>query len=202
MSTTEHAFYDLALTGDGEPAMLPLEDSPWRELYERAAALIHPSHPVVDLGCGTGRFAEQLRQLEHHGGYLGIDFSPKAIRECRAYVRRRDRATGWRARFQLADLRDWQPAGRRAGATSYVCLETLEHLDDDVDLIRRIPPGHELIFSVPNYPSAAHLRVFHDAGDIWRRYGELLAMKSWTLIGEETRFLVHLCRAIRRGDAW
>lgn len=200
-STTEPEFYDVAMTAEGEPAMLPLELSPWRELYEAAVAMISPLDPVVDLACGTGRFAEQLRR-RGHGRFTGLDFSPKAISECRAYVPLIDVDTAWDADFHVADLREWQPDPARAANTVYTCLETLEHLVDDVDLISRIPVGHEMIFSVPNYGGEAHLRTFETAGAAWRRYGHLLAFRAWTLIGTGPRYHIHLYRTIRRGDSW
>lgn len=199
--TTEPEFYDLAMTGEGEPAMLPLEESPWRHLYEAAAAWTYVTAPVVDLGCGTGRFAEQLRR-RGHGTYTGIDFSPASLQECRAYVPDRDPDTAWSSTWIAQDLRTWEPDEYRAGGTVYTCLETLEHLEDDLDLVRRIPVGHEFIFSVPNYGGAAHLRCFQDVGDAWRRYGHLLEITGWVRIGEGPRYFIHLYRTRRRGDAW
>jgi len=194
--TTEPAFYDWAMTGEGEPAMLPLDDSPWLDLYRWASWMIPPSHPVVDLGCGTGRFAEQLRRREHQA-YHGIDFSPAAVDEARGYV------TDDGFAFEVADLRDWEPAVvGRPGNTVYTCLETLEHLEDDTDLVRRVPVGHEFIFSVPNYGGEAHLRVFQDVSDAWHRYGHLLTFRSWIQIGEGPKNFIHLYRSIRRGEAW
>ena len=199
--TTEPEFYDRAMCDAHEPAMLPLEQSPWLELYRQASWMIAASHPVVDLGCGTGRFAEQLRRREH-ARYTGLDFSPAAIAECRAYVPAADADTAWEADFHVRDLRDWLPDDQRAGSTVYTCLETLEHLEDDVDLIRRIPPGHEIVFSVPNYGGEAHLRTFQNAGDAWQRYGHLLTFQSWLLIGDGPRYFIHLYRAVRRPDSW
>lgn len=201
--TTEPEFYDLAMTGAGEPAMLALEQSPWLELYRRASWLIAPSSPVVDLGCGTGRFAEQLRRRNHRR-YTGLDFSPAALAECKAYVPlvEHDNDHHWRADFELCDLREWQPAVDRWPNTVYVCLETLEHLDDDRSLIHRVPVGHELIFSVPNFGGEAHLRVFPDASEARRRYGDLVEIFEWARIGTGPRYFIHLYRAVRRGDAW
>lgn len=199
--TTEPAFYDTAMTGAGEPAMLPLERSPWLELYRQASWLISPTHPVVDLGCGTGRFAEQLRR-RGHSRYHGIDFSPAAVAECERYVPGLDRETDWHAEFEVADLREWQPDGDRSGATVYACLETLEHLEDDIELVRRVPVGHELVFSVPNHASVAHLRWFQQPSEAWDRYGLLLEFRSWMLIGDGPRNFIHLFRARRRVDSW
>jgi SAM-dependent methyltransferase len=51
---------------------------------------------VVEIGCGTGWFAERLVEC---GGYLGLDLSPKAIEEARR------RFPG--ARFFAADFLSW-----------------------------------------------------------------------------------------------
>jgi len=58
------------------------------------------------------------------------------------------------------------------------------------------------VFSVPNHDSEAHLRVFADAGDAWRRYGHLLLFRAWTLVGDGPRNFIHLYRTVRRTDAW
>lgn len=194
LATTEAPFYDTAMTGAGEPAMLPLDQSPWLELYRWASWLIPRDVPVVDLGCGTGRFAEQVRR-RGCGSYHGIDFSPLAVAEAKLYL------NGW-GRFEVGDLREWEPGDDRPSDAVYVCLETLEHLEDDVDLIRRIPVGHQIVFSVPNYGGEAHLRVFQNASDAWNRYGHLLTFSAWQLIGAGPQNFIHLYRGMRRGDSW
>lgn len=201
LPTTEPDFYDLAMTGDDEPAMLPLETSPWLELYRQASWLIPASHPVYDLGCGTGRFAEQLRR-RGHGEYHGVDFSPLAVEECHKYVPLIDADTAWDASFEVADLREWQPSDYVAGNAIFTCLETLEHLEDDIGLIQRVPPGHEFIFSVPNYGGAAHLRKFVRVSEAFDRYADLLTFSAWIRIGEGPRHFIHLYRSVRRGDSW
>lgn len=190
--TTEPAFYDAAMTSDGEPAMLPLEQSPWHELYRQASWMINTSHPVVDLGCGTGRFAEQLNR-RNQASYVGVDFSPATIEEAARY-------SGWK-NFRLTDLREWRDDNPQP-LTVYTCLETLEHLEDDVSLVERIPVGHEFIFSVPNFHDEAHLRVFEHVSDAWHRYGHLLQFRGWQLLGEGPRYHIHLYRTIRRSDSW
>lgn len=183
------------MTALGARAMLPLGDSPWRPLYEEAARLIRGHTEVVDLGCGTGRFLEQLRRQKHHAPITGVDFSPAALAETRRYVRYEG------LRLECVDLADWQPSPKRAGNTTYVCLEVLEHLEDDVGLVQKIPPAHRLVFSVPNFESALHVRHFRGPADIWRRYESLLLFRRWVLL-EHGQKATHLCEAIRRTDAW
>jgi trans-aconitate methyltransferase len=198
--TTEAVFYDDAMTGEDAPAMLPLELSPWLPLYEEAVRWVHPAHAVVDLGCGTGRFLSLLVRRGHYGPMRGHDFSAEALLEARAYLE--TEAEDVQAEFVQGDLRDWQPATHRPGNTSYVCLEVLEHLEDDRELIARIPPGHQLIFSVPNYESEAHLRVFRNAGDVFRRYEGWLAIRRWSLIALGGGKAIHLCDSRRRIGSW
>jgi 2-polyprenyl-3-methyl-5-hydroxy-6-metoxy-1,4-benzoquinol methylase len=176
-------------------ATLPLAESPWLPLYSEVLRWLPRTARVIDLGCGTGRFA---RLLADYGipSYHGIDFSAAAITEAGDYVR----DEGFT--FEHADLRDWQP-GPIDGATVFVCLEVLEHLADDRDLIRRVPPGHRLVLSVPSYPSEHHVRTFQHPADVFRRYERLLDFTAWRAldVGPPGR-TIHLCDTRRRVGSW
>lgn len=180
--------------------MLPLRESGWAPLYLEAARWVHPAEAVEDLGCGTGRFGHALAKEGHYGSYTGVDFSRAALGEAARYLAENVEKD---VTLRRVDLREWQPDPERPGNTVYVCLETLEHLGDDVDLVRRVPPGHRLILSVPNYDSEAHLRTFRSVGDVWERYDRLLTFSRWSLVdlgGDRHR--VHLVNTVRRADAW
>jgi SAM-dependent methyltransferase len=198
-STVEPEYYDVAMTEEGAPSMLPLEESPWLPLYEEAAGWIPYNHAVVDLGTGTGRFPHMLRCRERYGHITGIDFSPSAISQARFYLRTNNVEA---VDLEVCDLRVWLPAADRDGATTYVCLEVLEHLFNDIDLVRRIPPGHQFVFSVPNYESESHARVFRNAGDVWARYADLLTFRRWSLVKVDDRKSIHVVDAVRRTDSW
>lgn len=195
-ATTEPAYYDEHMVAADAPAMLDLRESPWRELYETAASWVPRRHPVVDLGCGTGRFLRALERVYHDASRTGIDFSPAAIAQASAYL------TTSKNRLEVADLREWQPDPDRAGNTTYVSLEVLEHLDDDVGLVSRIPAGHQFVIGLPNYESAAHVRVFRGPSDIWARYGHLLSFRAWRLVGLDERKAIHCVDTVRRQDSW
>ena len=199
MTTTEAAFYDATMTETLSPAMLDLSDSPWLPLYQEAASWMPANHPVVDLGTGTGRFPHMLYNTHHYGAIVGVDFSEAALAEASAYFIAN---TVPHISLRHEDLRDWHPAGDRDGNTSYTCLEVLEHLDDDLDLVRRVPPGHQFVFSVPNYESESHVRVFRNAGDVWARYAHLLEFRRWTLIHVDGTKAIHVCDTFRRSDCW
>lgn len=202
---TEPEYYDEVMVEKGSPAMLKLEDSGWLPLYEEAAGWIGYNEDVVDLGCGTGRFGALLQGRGHYGGYVGLDFSVSALSEAQRYLDQRRDMQKLEMVYELKqqDLRQWEPSPTRAGNCVYTCLETLEHLADDVGLIRRIPPGHRFIFSVPNYDSDAHLRTFRDVGALWKRYDKLLEFRRWSLVDlGGPAWLVHVVETRRRGDSW
>lgn len=187
-------WYDEVMVEDGSPAMLPLEDSPWLEMYRRLAAMVAPHEEVVDLGCGTGRFIELLHQNGHYAQITGIDWSSAALQEAARYNSRP-------ALLRREDLREWRPDPVRAGNTVYVCSEVLEHLEDDLGLVRAIPPGHRFLLTVPNFDSQAHLRTFPRVGDVWQRYAEHLRFHSWSMVGSEQKG-IHVVETIRRADSW
>lgn len=45
-------------------------------------------------------------------------------------------------------------------------LEVLEHLSKDRKVLMRLPKRSRIIFSVPNFDSASHVRVFHSEEDV------------------------------------
>jgi len=67
--------------------------------------------------------------------------------------------------------------------------------------VRRLPPGHRFIFTVPNFDSESHIRVFRSVGELWERYDSLLYFRLWRMVGSE-RQGIHICEARRRGDSW
>lgn len=195
-SMQEAPFYDLAMTGEGEPAMLPVEESPWLPVYQEAARWIPSSWDVIDLGCGTGRFAAHLLQTSFVGSFTGIDFSSAAIAEARRYV------ADPRVAFKVGDLRAWRPRVGDHARTAFVCLEVLEHLEADRAVIKAIPRGSQFIFSVPSYMSASHVRCFASLSEVFERYGGLLDLRRWSLVDFGRGNVVHVCDSIRRQNTW
>lgn len=160
-------FYDTILADPEALGLIPLEQSPWLPLYRAAAALIPAHMSLADLGCGTGRFAKLLNRPD----YIGIDFSVAAINEATRY------ADGF-GTFIVGDLRDIP----LPDAGTFVLLEVLEHLEEDIALLRRIPVGALVVLSVPSYESEAHLRQFEAPGSALDRYEDVLELCQWQRI--------------------
>jgi trans-aconitate methyltransferase len=172
MTAVGAEWYDRVL--DGSRAMAPLDQSSALPVYLTAADFV--THlPIVDLGCGTGRFAELLHQIGF-ASYHGYDFAPAVVNEARSYCQH-DGYT-----FQVADLREWEHGPNLPDEVCYVLLEVLEHLDDDRDILTRLAPGQPVVFSVPNFWSESHVRRFLQPADVFARYGALLDFRAWRAV--------------------
>jgi trans-aconitate methyltransferase len=178
------AFYEQVLDDPRNSQWAALEANPYRPLYERTAALVPAGTAVVEIGCGTGRLAPLL--ITRASSYVGLDFAPRLIAEARRYT------PG--ASFLVADIRsDPLPAG-----DTYVANEVLEHLDDDLGLLELIPAGATVVFSVPSFDSASHVRHFPVRGQARRRYERVLRIDRVEYVphGRRGRFF-HLVRGTR-----
>jgi SAM-dependent methyltransferase len=129
--------------------------SPYKNIWESAMKYIEGD--VMDLGCGTGQFANMLRDNNHKGKYIGIDFSGEAID-----IARKVNPT---MSFVCLDLNDvpWFSG-------TIVMFEVLEHIEDDIAVIKKIEKGSKVIFSVPDYMSDNHYRKFDNMEEVRDRY--------------------------------
>jgi SAM-dependent methyltransferase len=119
---------------------------------------------VLDVGCGSG----QLACLLHDKGlpeYVGIDFSPWRIAHAQASCPAFTFIEADVFKTSVFDTDEYDAA---------VALEVLEHIEQDVLLIERLRSGVLFLGSVPNFPSAAHVRHFQSSDQVLERYGTLL----------------------------
>lgn len=172
-------FYDKRLQ-----AVLRAEQR-YRPLFGEALNLIPPRSAVVELGCGPGRFAKLLLASNRAASYTGLDFAPKTIKEAARFV--------GKDLFIVADLRTCQIPP----ADVYVSLEVLEHLDDDLGLLERLPEGSLVVLSVPSFPSESHVRWFPKDGDAAKRYGEILTLDHEQVVRLPSGAFFHLLRGTR-----
>ncbi|MXO89678.1 class I SAM-dependent methyltransferase [Pontixanthobacter aquaemixtae] len=118
---------------------------------------------ILDIGCGPGQFAAMLFD-QGVPSYTGLDFSlvatVKGQKACPDYS------------FICADIR----ADNSLEDGNYDCvvmLEFLEHVEDEIDVLRRIKPGATLLGSVPNFPAFSHVRHFKNCDEVTERYAKL-----------------------------
>jgi trans-aconitate methyltransferase len=151
---------------------LPWEQSWYAGLWRKVVEALRDAEvsSVIELGCGTGQFAACLAEHLPDLGYMGVDFSPSAIRYAQAQ--------NPKAQFSVGDVRDmlWLGATDPAHpeATAVVLTEVLEHVDDDRELLEKIVPGLWVVFSVPNFDDPGHVRFFESEEDVRQWYGPSL----------------------------
>lgn len=212
MSAAAPEFYDEAYTSPAHPASLAYQDTPMRELYDAVYSKLKRLNPVADLGCGNGLLAQCLKSRGYCGAYLGVDFSEDAVRGATSLL---EATEGYSYQpeeelpdasyeFRVQDLRGWKELpGPQTHITTYVALEVLEHLEDDIDLVARVPARARFVFSVPNFWSDSHVRIYDHVGTAFGRFGSLLDFVSWQLFPTANpRGAIHLYETYRRPDAW
>lgn len=126
------------------------------------AALKYISGRVLEFGCGTGQFAEMLhKKKEKEVMYLGVDFSQEAILQAKK--------RNYGMNFLCDDVFNiYIPL-----IDTLVAFELLEHIEQDVKLVKRFPKDKKIVFSVPNFSAANHYRYFTNKSDIKKRYGAI-----------------------------
>lgn len=124
---------------------------------------------IFEAGCGTGQFAKML--MDNNKNYhVGIDYSEKAIELAeKMNPENKDRFILWDL-FKFDEL--------EIDYDLFLCLEVLEHIDNDCELLQKIEKGKKIIVSVPNFNDPAHIRVFINTQQIEKRYGKLIQINS------------------------
>lgn len=173
-------------------------------LWPEAIKHITKKDRILELGCGSGQFAELLREQAIPEFYIGVDFSKIAIQ----LAFHRDLSTGSPTDFFFA-IRDIIPGTHDTiydmNYNTVVALEVLEHVEKDLEILDRIEqvtiegvksmyPQAEykrttkIIASVPDFNSESHVRHFKRKKDIHTRYGSII--KNLTVSYHAGRWLM------------
>ena len=123
---------------------------------------------VLDIGCGDGVMLEKCERIGIAG--FGFDFSREAIKACRKH---RGLSRVWVGDATKAE-------NYISGYDAYLCLEVLEHIENDIGVIMCLRSQSLFIFSVPSWASkgSSHVRCFGNDNQIRLRYGNLIDIKS------------------------
>jgi trans-aconitate 2-methyltransferase len=126
---------------------------PFYDLVHRVTA-VRPRY-VVDLGCGTGELTATLADRWPEAELVGVDNSPQMLDRARPLA-------GPRLRFELADVRQWQPDRPVDVLVSNAVLHWVpDHLAVLGRLTPLLAPDGWLAFQVPNnFGSPAHVLLY------------------------------------------
>ena len=122
---------------------------------------------ILEVGCGTGQFAEMLFDSGFDKKkYHGFDFSSAGIEWC----------------MRLGDMFS---VGNALDAKQYdhdydtvVCLEVLEHINQDIELLQNIKIGTTMIVSVPESDDPSHVRAFLTEESVRERYSNSIDIQK------------------------
>jgi len=163
--------YDQMFSGGGYQGVydLPYWHCGYYPLFKRVRdqVLRRGAKSVLEVGCGTGAFAHLLMTTTSIK-YRGFDFSKVAV--AKAIARTRQPAAFY--------------VGNAVEDVSYahdsydciVCTEVLEHLEQDLEVIKKWQPGTFCVCSVPNFDDETHVRHFDSIDQVRTRYAPLIAI--------------------------
>jgi trans-aconitate 2-methyltransferase len=150
---------------------------------------------VVDLGCGPGGLTAGLAVRWPQADVLGIDSSTEMVETAHKYA-------GARVRFEVADLRTWQPD---TPVDVLVSNATLQWVPDHLDLLPRlvdaVAPGGWVGLQVPgNFDQASHRLLYRLAAD--HRFAAVTTGLERAAAPDAATYLSHLSRLGLHVDAW
>ena len=127
---------------------------------------------ILDIGCGPGQVACLLRDIGVRE-YKGLDFSTARVARARAVCPEYE--------FIAANVFE----DNLLETYHYDCvliMEFLEHIEQDVEVIKRVRPGTTVLATVPNFPDAGHVRHFDSVNEVKVRYSPLFSKLEVTTI--------------------
>jgi SAM-dependent methyltransferase len=135
----------------GRMALDALEQAPKFNEWMYDSIKSYLGHRLVELGCGRGNLTRHFR---HHGELLALDYRDDYLSELRekwGYLSNLELG-----RMDLVNPDDYERV-RRFQPDTVVCLNVLEHIEDDRAVLRQLhralPDGARLVFLVPYGPA-------------------------------------------------
>ena len=119
------------------------------EMREMAVGWIDPLDNIIELGCADGNFASLLYDINVKN-YIGIDIRKQVIEIAKKKLPN--------MHFMCCDI--IENLYMLGGATTFVSFQCLEHIENDLDILKALQPKTNVIISVPNSPYKGHVRWF------------------------------------------
>jgi SAM-dependent methyltransferase len=157
---------------------------------------------IVELGCGSGQLAQQILEMLKPQTYIGLDFSRERI----SYARENLLWQFPHAEFALVDIEKVMGNFRmpiNPDRFTYVATEFFEHVEADVEIIKNIPARCHIVFTVPNYDYASHVRHFENEREVRARYCPFLFLFtiSFLKMNDFDGAGIYVCTGVRNEKA-
>lgn len=131
--------------------------SRYEDIYKKVGQLTK-GEKVLDIGCGLAQLSKYVKD------YSGFDIASETIESLKG-------VNVWVG--NALEKENYKEA------EVYVCLEVLEHITKDKQVLELIPEGFRVIFSVPSFPDTSHVRTFTE-DSVKERYKDLVEIENIT----------------------
>lgn len=134
------------------------KDTPWKNIWEEICKIMkeHDVKSILDIGCGTGQFAECVH-YNNFEKYIGIDFSSKAIDRCLDVLKNINN------NYIFINENVLKINFENFEYDCVVATEFLEHIEKDIEVLLKIKSEKLIIFTLPDSDSEGHVRFFPDS---------------------------------------
>lgn len=196
------SWYDEQAKASARREYLVAYNPPWPRLarwpgrFREVCKELDKGLPVLDIGCGPGIFAAYLWHSGFREAYCGVDFSPVVLKLARAGNDAVAESGHPDAKFFRYDVQKTSVWAIKVDVISVfstppqiTILETLEHLENDLDVVESIPSGHKTVITVPRFDEPDHVRYFKRVEDVSDRYAHFfedalvrVIRRNWILI--------------------
>ena len=109
----------------------------------RVLETLNGDEDILDLGCGNGWLARELAERNHHGSYLGVDFSLPLLRDAKSIL------GVFSARFMQFDLTQPSAFSNQLAANGrwslITCFATLHHIPSREIRLDILQTVHQLL---------------------------------------------------------
>lgn len=140
------------------------------EMRKLASTWIDKYENVIEVGCNDGNFASLLKQ-QGIINYIGVDIQKKKIKA--AKINNPD------MHFMCCDI--LENLDMLGGVTTFCAFQCLEHIENDLKILKALNKGTTVIISVPNRPYKGHVRWFELEGWVDRFSKYIYFDKSITI---------------------
>jgi glycosyltransferase involved in cell wall biosynthesis/SAM-dependent methyltransferase len=147
LSVAMERFYSQPVTRDGYQRMIDSEDSaqPLTEGVLRQTVLDAKPSSVLEVGCGSGRIYQRLREQGYQSAYIGIEMAPEVIAENRRRFHEATWVCGSGYNLPVTD----------ASQDCVFAYYVLEHCIFPelflLNLLRAVRPGGSMILAFPDF---------------------------------------------------